>query len=63
MKNKSDRFESILGILIIGGLLTGLVGLVGAVFAFFSAEWIGVGVCLGASGLAFGLTSNALLRD
>ncbi len=63
MEKKSNKFEVILGIVVIAGMITGFVGLLAAVFAFFSADWAGVGVCLGAAALAFGLLANALLRD
>ncbi|MCJ7700388.1 MAG: hypothetical protein MUO62_02290 [Anaerolineales bacterium] len=63
MEKKSNKFEVILGIVVIAGMITGFVGLLAAVFAFFSADWVGVGVCLGAAALAFGLLANALLRD
>lgn len=51
------------GIAVIGGLISGVASLVVAVFAFGSYNWISVGVCLGAAGLAFGLIANAVWRD
>jgi uncharacterized membrane-anchored protein len=61
--NKTNKFEAVLGIVVIASLVTGVAGLLAAVFAFFSADWVGVGVCLGAAALAFGLVANAILRQ
>jgi hypothetical protein len=47
---------------VIASLVTGLAGLLVAVFAFFGGEWVGAGLCLAAAVLAFGLTANAILR-
>ncbi len=63
MEKKPNRLEAVLGIVVIASLVTGFSGLLVAVFAFFSAEWVGAGVCLGAAALAFGLVANALLRE
>ncbi len=63
MEKKSNRSETLLGIVVIAVLITGFAGLLAAVFALFNAQWIGAGLCLGASALAFGLLVNALLRD
>ena len=57
------RFEAVLGTVVIAGLVTGFAGLLGAVFAFFNADWVGVGVCLAAAAIAFGLLTNAILRE
>jgi hypothetical protein len=62
MEGKADRFDAILGIMVTATLVTGLAGLLAGVLAFFTAEWVGVGVCLGAAALAFGLAANAVLR-
>jgi hypothetical protein len=63
MEKKPNRLEAVLGIVVIASLVTGFSGLLIAVFAFFSTEWVGAGVCLGAAALAFGLVANALLRE
>jgi hypothetical protein len=63
MEKKPARSENLLGIVVIFGLITGFAGLLAAVAAFFSAEWVGAGVCLVASALAFGLLANAFLRN
>jgi hypothetical protein len=63
MEKRSSRLEGVLGMVIIASLVTGLAGLVVAVFAFFDAEWVGGGVSLAAAALAFGLLANALLRS
>ncbi len=61
--NRKARSKAVLGTVIIAGLATGFAGLLGAVFAFFSADWVGVGVCLAAAAIAFALLTNAILRE
>jgi len=63
MEKRRTRITSIVGQSVIAGMITGLAGLVAAVFAFIGGDWMATGVCLAASGLAFGLLANALLRD
>ena len=63
MENKNNKFDAILGIIIIAGLITGIGSLVAAFFAFFNYDWVGTGVCLGAAALSFGLIANAILRS
>ena len=50
MEKKS---KTVLGIVIMAELVTGFAGLLVALFAFFSAEWVGASLCLGAAALAF----------
>jgi uncharacterized membrane protein YphA (DoxX/SURF4 family) len=57
------RGETIAGIAVICGMITGFASLIAAVFAFFSFNWVGAGVCLAAAGLSFGLVANAALRQ
>jgi hypothetical protein len=63
MKDKNRNFNAILGIVVIACLFTGLAGLLGALFASFNYNWIGVGICVGAAALSFGLLANAILRE
>ena len=63
MAKTTEKAETVGGVAIICGLVTGFASLVVAVFAFFTYNWVGVGVCLGAAGLAFGLVSNAVWRQ
>ena len=56
------RGETIAGVAVICGMITGFASLVAAVFAFFSFNWVGAGVCLASAGLSFGLVANAALR-
>jgi uncharacterized membrane protein len=63
MDKSVERFQRLLSVGIIAGLVTGFVALIAAVLAFFSADWVGTGACLAAAGLAFGLISNAVLRQ
>ncbi len=63
MEKRVERFQSLLSVGIIAGLVTGFVAFIAAALAFFSADWIGTGVCLAAAALAFGMISNAVLRQ
>lgn len=56
------RFSSIIGFMIIAVIFTGIASFVVAVVAFFNSDWIASGISLAAAALAFGLTTNALLR-
>jgi hypothetical protein len=58
----TERAAAIAGVAIVMGLVTGFTGLAAAVFAFVTFNWVGVGVCLGAAALSFGLVANAALR-
>jgi hypothetical protein len=62
MKGNPESLDRVLGYAITAGMVVGFAGLIAAVAAFFSTDWVGTGVCLAASGLAFGLVANALLR-
>jgi hypothetical protein len=62
MPTTTEKAEAVGSIAVICGMVTGFASLVGAIFSFFSYNWIGVGVCLGSAGLAFGLIANAVWR-
>ena len=63
MTRKPGSFDAVLGLAIVGGLVTGGAGLVAALIAFVDVDMVGMGVCLGAAALAFGLVANAVLRQ
>ena len=63
MAEARRRGETIAGVAVICGMVTGYAALVAAVFAFFSFNWVGAGACLAAAGLSFGLVANAALRQ
>jgi hypothetical protein len=56
------RVETIVAGALYGGLLVGLLGVVLAVTATLRGNLVGAGVCLVASGIAFGLLAIACLR-
>jgi len=62
MKPEIDRAHTVAGLSVFLALVTGIASLIAAVFSFFSTNWAGTGVCLGAAALAFGLVANAVLR-
>ena len=63
MAEGQRRGETIAGVAVVCGMITGYAALVAAVFAFFSFNWVGAGACLAAAGLSFGLVANAALRQ
>ncbi len=63
MEKERNRYEALIGIAVLAGLVTGAASLLAAAITWINAEWVGLGLCLGAAALAFGLTTNALLRD
>jgi hypothetical protein len=63
MKQTENRITVVVGLSVILGIITGLTSLLVTYFAFFGADWTGAGISLVAAALAFGLLSNALLRD
>lgn len=63
MERNRERFNTVLGIVVFAGLVTGALGLVGALVAALFRESAAAGLCLVAAALAFGLTANAILRD
>ncbi len=62
MAEGRPRGETIAGVAVICGMVTGYAALIASVFAFFSFNWVGAGACLAAAGLSFGLVANAALR-
>jgi hypothetical protein len=57
-----QRGETVAGVAVICGMVAGFGAFAVAVFSFFSGNFVGAGVCLGAAGLSFGLVANASLR-
>ncbi len=62
MNSKANKYEMVLGISVIAGLVTGIASLLVSIFAFFNSDWTGAGICLVAAAIAFGLLVNALLH-
>lgn len=62
MKKKSTNFESVLGIVFVMSLLTGILSFIGAVITFINADLIASGIFLVAAALSFGMLTNAFLR-
>ena len=58
----NQRGEAIAGVAVICGMVAGFASFIVGVFAFFSFNFVGAGVCLAAAGLSFGLVANASLR-
>jgi hypothetical protein len=65
MTDSSDRpnAPAILGLSVLGAFITGIAGLIVFVLAVLNADFVGAGVGLVASALAFGLLANAVFRQ
>ena len=63
MAENNRKGETAAGVAVVCGLFTGFAALLAAVFACFSFNWVGAGVCLLAAGVSFGLLANASLRN
>ena len=63
MKEKRRVLDALMGLAALGCAITGVVSLVGALWPLVSADYVAASVCLAAAALAFGLLTNALLRD
>ena len=51
------------GLSVLGGFIVGVFGLLASLLALFNEyDYVGVGLCLLASAVAFGLLANAILR-
>ena len=63
MGNEHKRFNTLIGLAVVGSGITGVAGLVIALFPLFAGDVGAAGLCLIAAALSFGLLANALLRD
>lgn len=61
--DKHDKANTLVGLVTLGGGLTGIASLVMAGVALMGADYGAVGLCLLASAMSFGLLANALLRE
>ena len=59
--NQGSRYT---GLVVMGGLITGVLGLFWGLLAILNEyDYVGGGLCFLASAFVFGLMANALLRD
>ena len=63
METQEKRSTWLIALVVVGTVLTGVLGLLAAFVAFFSVDFSGVGLSLLASALAFGLLAKAVLPD
>jgi len=63
MSKDNKKLDTIIGLAALGSSITGVASLIAAIFPLFSGEFIGVGMCLTAAALSFGLLANAVLRE
>jgi hypothetical protein len=62
MSENRRKLDAFIGLAILGSSITGVAGLILALFALFGGDLLTTGVCLVAAALSFGLLANALLR-
>jgi hypothetical protein len=62
MQTKQDKVGVIVALAMVGGSVTGAVSFVAALFPLVEGDFLGVGLCLIAAALSFGLLANAVLR-
>ena len=62
MNENGQKLYALIGLATVGGGITGVAGLVAALFALLSGDLVATGVCLVAAAVSFGLLANALLR-
>jgi hypothetical protein len=61
MSEKSRAGDTVVGVAVVGSVVTGVAGLIAALFPFFSADFSGAGILLIAAALSFGLLGLAVL--
>lgn len=63
MNQSQNKLGTTIGLVTLGGSVSGVASLVAALFPFFDGDYAGAGMCLLAAAMSFGLLANALLRD
>lgn len=61
LSGKSGWVDTVIGITLTGGVITGITGLVFALISVLEGDWAAAGTCLIAAALAFGLLVYSLL--
>jgi hypothetical protein len=61
MNARNGWVNSLIGIAVIGAVITGIAGLLAALASVIGGDWLAAGACLIAAALAFGLLASALL--
>jgi hypothetical protein len=59
---ESRRTSWLVGLATVGSVVTGVLALFGALYAFLSGQWQAAGVCFIAAAIAFGSLANSVLR-
>lgn len=57
------KLNVIVGLALLGCVVTGIIALIATLLALVRAEFLGAGVCLAAAGLSFGLCGIALAKS
>lgn len=57
------KFNTVIGLAVVGAVLTGIGALLVALLAASNYEFVAAGLCLTAAALSFGLLANAILRS
>jgi len=61
VSGKNRPIDSVVGVAVLGGVVTGVASLVAALFPFFSADYAAAGILLIAAALAFGCLGIAII--
>ena len=62
MDKKAEKVNTLLGITMAASLVTGFGALFTAFLASLSDDWVGAGICLVASAIAFGSVAHLIVR-
>ena len=61
MREERGVADSVVGVAVLGSIVTGVAGLIATLFSFFEGDFAAAGVCLIAAALSYGLLGMALL--
>jgi hypothetical protein len=61
VSEKSRSVDSVVGVAVIGSVVTGVASLIAALFPFFGADYAAAGMLLIAAALSFGLLGIAII--
>lgn len=62
MDDRNRTSRRIAGLAVLGGAVTGILALIGALYPFFNGDYASAGFMLIAAALAFGMLANAIFR-
>lgn len=63
MSEHRKTMDTVIGLVTLGGSITGVVSLIAALLPLLAGEFLAASVSLTAAAVSFGLLANALLRE